>query len=42
MYKSSGKTEAVKILDEAMLKMEDQESKDYLQLKALKNKIENS
>jgi thiol-disulfide isomerase/thioredoxin len=42
MYKSSGKTEAVKILDEALLKMEDQESKDYLQLKAVKNKIENS
>lgn len=42
IYKEKGKEEAVKILDDALLKSEDQESKDYKELKALKNKIENS
>ncbi len=42
VYKEKGKEEAVKILDDALLKSEDQESKDYKELKALKNKIENS
>lgn len=42
VYKDKGKEAAVKILDEALLKSEDQESKDYKELKALRNKIENS
>jgi thiol-disulfide isomerase/thioredoxin len=42
VYKENGKEAAVKILDEALLKTEDQESKDYKALKALKNKIEQS
>ncbi len=42
VYKEKGKDEAIKILDKAMLKSEDQESKDYIDLKALKNKMENS
>lgn len=42
VYKSKGKTDAVKILDEAMSRMEEPESKEYLQLQALKNKFENS
>ena len=42
VYKEKGKEEAVKILDEAILNTEDQESKDYKDLKALKNKMENS
>ena len=42
VYKSNGKAEALKILDEALLKMEEPESKDYQTLKALRNKIENS
>ena len=42
VYKEKGKEEAVKILDDALLKAEDQESKDYKTLLALKNKMENS
>lgn len=42
VYKDKGKEEAVKILDEALLNTEDQESKEYKELKALKNKMENS
>ena len=44
VYKSHGKEEAIRILDEALRKYanESEESKDYRELKALKNKIENS
>ena len=42
VYKGKGKEEAVRILNEAMEKSTDPESKDYKNLKALKNKIENS
>ncbi|MDZ4747744.1 MAG: thioredoxin domain-containing protein [Saprospiraceae bacterium] len=42
VYKTNGKAEAVKILDEALHKIGDPENKDYQNLKALKNKIENS
>ncbi len=42
VYKEKGKEQAIKILDEALLKSDDQEGKDYKALKALKNKIEHS
>jgi len=42
VYKSNDKAEAIKILDDAMLKIEEPESTDYIKLKALKNKFENS
>lgn len=42
VYKEKGKEEAVKILEESLRQTEDQESKDYKDLLALKNKMENS
>ncbi len=42
VYKYKGKAEAIEILDEALRKYDSEEDKDYIQLKALKTKIENS
>ncbi|MDQ3016424.1 MAG: thioredoxin domain-containing protein [Bacteroidota bacterium] len=42
MHKSGAKQEAINILDEAIRKYKDEESKDLQSLKALKTKIENS
>ena len=42
LFKNKGKEEAVKVLDEAIEKSTDQESKEYKSLVALKHKIENS
>jgi thiol-disulfide isomerase/thioredoxin len=42
VYKYKGKTEAIEILDEALQKYDSEEDKEYIQLKALKTKIENS
>lgn len=42
LFKNKGKEEAVKVLDEAIEKSTDQESKEYKSLMALKHKIENS
>jgi hypothetical protein len=41
-FKLKGKAEAIMILDEALKKIENVESKEYLNLKGLKTKIENS
>jgi len=42
VYKSKGKAEAIEILDGALRKYDNEEDKDFIQLKALKTKIENS
>ncbi len=42
VYKYKGKAEAISILDEALRKYDSEENKDFIQLKALKTKIENS
>ena len=42
VYKYKGKDAAIEILDEALRKYDSEEDKDYIQLKALKTKIENS
>ncbi len=42
LYKDKGKEAAVKVLDEAIEKASDQESKEYKELISLKHKIENS
>lgn len=42
VYKYKGKEAAIEILDEALRKYDSEEDKDYIQLKALKTKIENS
>jgi hypothetical protein len=42
VYKYKGKAEAIGILDEALRKYDNEEDKDFIQLKALKTKIENS
>lgn len=42
VYKAKGKTEAIKILDEAMLRYKEPECKEVVELRAVKIKFENS